>query len=413
MRYVVIGASAAGLNAAKTLRRFDESSEIILISKDEQIYSRCIMHHYLKGKRSIEQLSFIAPDFFNQNNIKWIKGVSVTGINASENKISLSDGSSVFYDKLLLATGSSAVFPRGIKNLNDAKSGVTGFRNIGDAIAIKELAEDPAVKNIVVMGAGLVGIDVIEGLLGFGKNISLVESYTHMLGRQLDMRAASAYEKAFTMAGVKQYYGTNISELELDANGAVKHVVLGSGVKIPCDLFIVTAGVRPNVEFLENSTIAVSDRGLVFDHFGKTNTDNVYGAGDISGLSPIWPAAVTQGIIAAYNMTGRPLEQTDFFASKSTMNFLGVATMSLGSPEPQDDSYSIEIVSDDKGNYKKIIHKDGIITGAIVQGDLSYTGILTQLIKERIDINRVRKPIFDIDYSDFFHVTEELLFKYA
>ena len=95
------------------------------------------------------------------------------------------------------------------------------------------------------------------------------------------------------------------------------------------------------------------------------------------------------------------------------MNFLGVATMSLGSPEPPDDSYSIETVSDDQGNYKKIIHKDGIITGAIIQGDLSYTGILTQLIKERIDINRVKKPIFDIDYSDFFRITEELQYEYA
>ena len=402
MKYVIVGASAAGLNAAKTLRQLDSGADVTLVSKDGSIYSRCIMHHYLKGKRNLEQLNFVGADFMTGNNIKWLKGVEVTKVNTGKNELSLSNGPSVSYDKLLLAAGSSSVFPRAIKNLDTARGGVIGFRNIDDALTIKKLAADPDVKNIVVLGAGLVGIDVIEGLLGFGKNIALAESFSHMLNRQLDMRAAKAYEQAFTVAGVKQYYGTFITELELDSDGAVKQAVLSSGVRIPCDLFIVTSGVRPNVAFLEGSEVAVDDKGLIFDKFGKTNIDNIYGAGDISGRSPIWPAAVKEGIIAAYNMVGKPLEQTDFFASKSTMNFLGIATMSLGSPEPPDSSYNVDVDFDDKGNYKKIIHKDGEITGAIVQGDLSYAGILTQLIRERIDVTKVKKPLFKVDYSDFF-----------
>ena len=402
MKYVIVGASAAGLNAAKTLRQLDPGANITVVAKDEKIYSRCIMHHYLKGERDLEQLSFVGQDFMAENNIEWLKGAAVTKINTGSNELSLSDGSSVSYDKLLLAAGSSTIFPRGIKNLESAQSGVIGFRNIEDAVAIKELAASPAVKNIVVLGAGLVGIDVAEGLLGFGKNISLVESYSHMLNKQLDMHAAKAYEQAFAVAGVKQYYGTNVTALELDSGNAVRQVELSSGVRIPCDLFVVTSGVRPNVALLEGSGIASDDYGLVFDKFGKTNIDNVYGAGDISGRSPIWPAAVKEGIIAAYNMVGKPLEQTDFFASKATMNFLGVATMSLGSPEPPDSSYNVVTDIDDSGNYKKVIHKDGVITGAIIQGDLSYTGVLTQLIKEKIDVAKVKKPLFKVDYSDFF-----------
>ena len=402
MKYVIVGASAAGLNAAKTLRSLDANVDITLVSKDNRIHSRCIMHHYLKDKRTLEQLNFVGPDFIADSRINWKKGVAVTKVDTNKKELTLSVGDPVPYDKLLIAAGSSSAFPATIKNLSEAKSGVSGFRNIEDAIAIKKLAADPAVKNIVVLGAGLVSIDAIEGLLKFGKKLSLVELTTHMLSKQLDPHAASAYERAFIQAGVKQFYGTKVNELVLNEEGGVKQVELESGVRIPCDLFIVASGVSPNVSFLEGSGIIVNEKGLAFDHFGKTNVEHVFGAGDISGRSSIWSAAVKQGIIAAYNMVGKPLEQTDFFVSKSTMNFLNIATMSLGSPEPPDDSYSVEIDIDDKGNYKKIIHKGGEIIGAIVQGDLSYAGILTQLIREKIDVSKVEKPLFKIDYSDFF-----------
>ncbi|MCL2578759.1 MAG: FAD-dependent oxidoreductase [Oscillospiraceae bacterium] len=402
MRHLIIGASAAGLNAAKTLRHLDPNAEITILSKDEVIHSRCVLHHYLKGKRDLAGLNFVGQDFITEQKLNWKKGVQVTKVDTGKSEVALADGSVVGYDKLLLAAGSSTAFPAGIKNLREAKSGVLGFRNINDAQAIKELAGQANVQNIVVMGAGLVGVDAVDGLLGFGKNISLVESFSHILNRQLDMRAARPYEQAFAMAGVKQYYGTKITELVLDDAGAVKQAELGSGIRIPCDLFIVTSGIKPNVGFLEGSGIALGQTGLDFDGYGKTNIENVFGAGDISGRSPIWPAAVKEGIIAAYNMVGRPLEQTDFFASKATMNFQSVATMSLGLPESPDDSYTVEVDEDQAGNYKKIIHKNGEIVGAIVQGDLSYAGILTQLIREKIDVSKIKKPLFKVDYSDFF-----------
>ncbi len=93
------------------------------------------------------------------------------------------------------------------------------------------------------------------------------------------------------------------------------------------------------------------------------------------------------------------------------MNFLGLTTMSLGVVNIPDDSYTEEI--DISGeNYKKIIHKDGKIYGAIIQGDLSYAGVLTQLIKEKIHVSKVKKPLFEIDYADFFNIKENLEYTY-
>ena len=402
MEYVIVGASAAGLNAAKTLRALEPAADITLVSKDERIYSRCIMHHYLKGKRDIQQLSFVGQGIIEEYQINWLKGIAAQKVESEKNEIALSDGSNLYYDKLLIATGSQTAFPPNIENLDKAESGVVGFYNINDAIQIKKQAADTDVKNIVVLGAGLSGMDAVEGLLGFGKNIAIAEAYSHMLGRQLDLFAAKKYETAFTIAGVKQYYGTFITGLELDGENAVRKARLSSGVMIPCDLLIVASGVRANVAFLEGSAVITDEKGLVFDKYGRTNIVNIFGAGDVSGKSPIWPAAVKEGIIAAYNMVGKPLEQTDFFASKSTMNFLNIATMSLGVPEPPDDSYTVETDKDESGNYKKIIHKDGVIVSAIIQGDLSYTGVLTQLVKHKIDVTKIKKPLFKIDYSDFF-----------
>ena len=406
MNYVVVGASAAGVNGVKYIRQLEPDANITLISKDEHIYSRCILHHYLEGIRDIKALEFVEDGFIEKNNINWIKGVGVEKIEPKQKELILSDGRTVSYDKVLLATGASTFFPP-VKNLNDAKN-VFGLRNLDDAIEIKEKAQ--YAKNIVVMGAGLVGIDALTGLLHYGKNLTLVEFKGHMLSIQLDKRAAKTYQDAFTNEGVTQYYDTAVQEVIMDETGAVKALALSNGLIIDCDFLIVATGVRSNVAFLQDSGIECDRFGLIFDEYGRTSDESVYGAGDISGRNPIWPAAVKEAIIAATNMCGHKRELTDFFASKSTMNFLHIPTMSLGTPEPADETYKVDIEEDGQGNYKKIIHKDGVIYGALIQGDLSYSGVLTQLIREKI--NKVEKSIFKIDYSDFFHLTDNCQFTY-
>ena len=407
MKYVVIGASAAGVNGIRELRKLDKESEIVLISKDKDIYSRCILHRYLGGERSLEKLNFVESNFAELYNVQWIKGVACTGVKPAEKKVVLEDGSEVSYDKLLIATGSHTFIPP-IKNLIGAKN-VVGFRNVEDIETLKEVAKTK--KNFFVMGGGLVGLDCTSGLLELGANVTLVEMAKWLLVKQLDERAAKTYQDAFAAHGVKQYYGVGVSEAVVNEEGEITAMRLADGTEIPCDFVVITAGVRSNVEFLEGSGIETSRFGLIYDETGKTSDENIYGAGDVSGMSPIWPVAVKEGIIAASNMAGVPRKMTDFFASKSTMNFLGIPSMSLGNVNPEDDSYSVEI-RETKDSYKKIVHQNGKITGAILQGDLAYGGILQQLIARKIDVTKVKKPIFDVDYSDFFHINENFEFYY-
>lgn len=407
MRYIVVGASAAGISGAKTLRELDKDAEIILVSKDENVYSRCILHHYISGHRDIEALDFTDRDFFEKYNIEWKKGLEVKSIDDREHIIGISNGESLKYDKILLATGASAFIPP-VENLREAKN-VVGLRNLEDAIKIKEEAEK--VKNVVVLGAGLVGIDAIAGLVGKNLNVTLVEMGDRVLPIQLDKYASSKYEKRFEDAGVKLKLGVRAEKVLIDENKNPKALLINTGEEIPCELIIVATGVRSNVAFLKDSSIETDRFGLIINEKGETNARDVYGAGDITGRNPIWPTAVKEGIIAANNMVGNEIFMEDFFGSKNTMNFLGLTTMSLGVVNAQDDSYTEEI--DISGeNYKKIIHKDGKIYGAIIQGDLSYAGVLTQLIKEKIHVSKVKKPLFEIDYADFFNIKENLEYTY-
>ena len=407
MRYVVIGASAAGISGAKTLRELDKDDEIVLISKDENVYSRCILHHYISNHRDIDALNFTSKNFFEENNITWMKGLEVKDVNDKEQTLNLSNGETLSYDKLLVCSGASAFIPP-VTGLREGNN-VVGLRNLDDAVLIKEQAKK--VKNVVVLGAGLVGIDAVSGLLGQGLNISLVEMSNKILPLQLDKYASDVYEKKFTEEGVSLKLDVKAEKLILDENNNPKALLLNTGEEVPCELVVVATGVRSNIAFMENSNIECDRFGLIIDAKGQTNIENIYGAGDVTGRNPIWPTAVKEGIIAAHNMLGKEMIMNDFFGSKNTMNFVGVATMSLGMVEPEDETYIVE-TQIEGDNYKKIIHKDGIIYGAIVQGDLSYVGVLTQLIKENIDIRKVKKPLFDIDYSDFFNEKENLEFVY-
>lgn len=407
MRYVILGSSAAGVNAAKEIRRVDRDGEILMISRDETIYTRCILHHYLGNIRNIQQLDFTEPDFTEKYRIKFLKGREAVSVNCREHAVLLEDGERVSFDRLLIATGSHTFIPP-VKGMREARN-VVGFRNLCDIDRIK--AALPKAGHVVVMGAGLVGLDTVSGLLDNKVKPVVVELADHLLCKQLDKKAASVYEAAMDEKGVKQYYGVGVQELFTGRDGNVKELLLSDGSKIPCDFLIVTAGVRANVEFLEGCRVETDRFGLLFNESGETNVPGIYGAGDVSGRAPIWPVAVKEGIIAGSNMAGVKRKMTDFFASKSTMNFFGIPTMSLGQAEPKDETELVETQEGREG-YKKIIHKNGRILGAVIQGDLSYSGVLQQLIARRIDVSKVKKPIFEIDYSDFFHVSDNFEYYY-
>ncbi len=397
MKYVILGASAAGVNAANVLRMLDKAAEIIMISEDTRIYSKCILHYYMSGKKDADGLNFMPPDFIEKNQIEWKKGIKATGIDIENKTVDLSDGTKQDYDKLLIATGSHSFIPsiEGVKGADN----VCCFHTLEECEKLMQLAE--TAKHIVILGAGLVGVDVACGLLNQDKDITMVDMKEHMLAIQLDDEAASVYQNKFTQAGIKQYYNTSAASVEKNAQGLVETVVLKDGTKLPCDLLVIAAGVRANVGFLKDSGLELDNKGLVIDQESRTNIKDIYGAGDVTGKDLIWPVAVKEGVVAALNMAGKEGHMTDFFYGKSWMNFFDIPTLSYGVHELPDETYEQEVKKTMLKGYKKIIYKDKKVAGAILQGDLSYSGVLTVMIHDGIKLPDVKKKLLDYTGDDF------------
>ncbi|AKN30612.1 nitrate reductase [Clostridium carboxidivorans P7] len=398
MQYLIIGASAAGINAAKTLRNLDKDSEITIISKDDSVYSRCMLHRALDGSRTLKELSFIEEDFFEKYNINWIKNAAVSNIDIDNKKVLVEDKTSYKFDKLLIASGASSFIPP-VKNLREAK-GVYSLRNFEDVTAIENTLKNA--KNVVILGAGLVGVDAVLGIMRKNIKISIVEMGDRLLPLQLDKKASSIYEKLLKEKNIDLFTSVKLEEVILNESGYAHKAVLSDSTTLDCDMIIVAAGVRPNINFIKDNMIKV-EKGIVVDKYCKTNAPDIYAAGDVTFTAPIWPIAVKQGITAAFNMSGNNKDLTDNFGMKNSMNLLGLECVSLGNVNPPDNTYDVDII-EGQGIYKKIIHKDGIIYGALLIGDISYCGVLGELIKNKINIEHIHKNIFDIDYSDFYNV---------
>ena len=399
MEYVILGAGAAGITAAKTIRKADSEGKITVISTDTQVHSRCMLHKYLSHERDAAGISFVDPDFFEKNQIAWLPGKTVNRLDTQRKKVYTDQGDEVSYDRLLIATGAESFIPP-VGNLREAEN-VFGLRHLRDAQAIDELAKD--VENIVIIGSGLVGLDAAYGLMETGKKVSIVEMADQILPVQLDKTAAFEYQKRFEEAGARFYLGRKAADTVMEEDKIIREIILDNGEKLPCDLIIVAAGVRSAVAGMEGEGIVI-DRGIKVDDYLQTGAEGVYAAGDVTGLSGIWPNAQKQGETAALNICGSHVESTDRYAIKNTINFFGLVSMCVGVILPQEGD--VVIAREDSRNYKRVVLRDGKVVGVLLQGDISHGGIWQYLIKNQISISGIQKDIFDLNFGDFYGIKD-------
>lgn len=399
MEYVILGAGAAGITAAKTIRKADKNGKITVISTDTQVHSRCMLHKYLSHERDAAGISFVDPDFFEKNQFTWLQGKTVNRLDTQGKKVYTDQGDEVSYDRLLIATGAESFIPP-VGNLREAEN-VFGLRHLRDAQAIDELAKNA--ENIVIIGSGLVGLDAAYGLMETGKKVSIVEMADQILPVQLDKTAAFEYQKRFEEAGARFYLGRKAADTIMGEDKNIHEIVLDNGEKLACDLIIVAAGVRSAVAGMEGEGIVI-DRGIKVDDYLQTGAEGVYAAGDVTGLSGIWPNAQKQGETAALNMCGSHVEYTDRYAIKNTINFFGLVSMCVGVILPQEGD--VVIAREDSRNYKRVVLRDGKVVGVLLQGDISHGGIWQYLIKNQISISGIQKDIFDLNFGDFYGIKD-------
>ena len=394
MRHVIIGAGAAGITAAQTIRKHSPSDEIIMISTDKTVVSRCMLHKLIGGERS--ELSFVPQDFFKKYNIIWHNGATVTEVDQA-NKTVKFDGQTESFDKLLIATGARSTFPP-IPGLKDAKN-VYGLRDLSDAETIREKAG--SAKNIVIMGAGLVGLDAAYGLTQMGKRPTVIDMAGYVLSANLDQRAASRYQAEFEIAGCQFKFNSKVGEVITDGSGNVSGLKVNGNEDMPCDLLIVAAGVAP-----ENALIPQQ-----VDKYLNAGNSEIYAAGDAAGLSASWPNATEQGEVAALNMCGIKTEYHGNALLQNTVNFFGIKSLSLGEFNPRDND-ECEI-REDKAKYQKIVLRGGVPVGVILQGDIARSGFWQHMIKNKTNVSDISKPVWKLSFADGYGLNENAEYEWS
>ena len=401
MKYVIIGIGAAGMTAARTLRELAPQDEIVMLSVDEKPHSRCMLHKYLSHERDADGLNFVPDDFFTENNIWQIPGQRVTKLDTRAKKVYYgTEGYACDYDKLLIATGAESFIPP-VGDLRTAPN-VFGLRHLSDAKAIDEKAR--TAKKVVIIGSGLVGLDAAYGLLEQKKEITVVEMAERILPIQLDEKGAAEYQKRFEKAGCRFCLGRKGADTVTNEKGEITHVVLDNGEKLECDMVIVAAGVRSAVAGFEDSGLVI-DRGIKVNDYMQTSEQDVYAAGDVTGLSGIWPNAQKQGRIAAQNMVlGNKFMYVDRFAAKNTINFFGLVSLCVGALNPEEGD--LVIARESRDQYERAIFRNHRLVGFLQQGDISHDGIYQYLIKNEIDLSGREEEIFSMSFADFYGVKE-------
>ena len=395
-RHVIIGNSAAGLAAAKAIRRHDSASIITIISDEDcPAYSRVLTTYYLGGKTPREGIDYCDLSFYGQYALQPYLGHRAIGLDIPGQRVLLDRGSPISYDLLLIAAGASPTFPSipGIR-----RRGVFGLRTMGDAESIAAWSKKS--REVVILGAGLVSLQVANALLSRGLKMTVVVKSSQILSQMLDPEGAARIETAMEREGVRVIKGLDASEIRAGSRGAVREVVLEDGEVLPAQMVVVGKGVRPNTGFLEGSRIQIQN-GILVDKGMQTSVRNVYAAGDAAeGLdfltgerrvSAIWPTAVSQGEVAGCNMAGVPADFEGFISRNVTCLF-GRVTASLGLTRAQGEGFEISShAAPEPGVYRRLVLREGCLVGASLVGRIEDAGTLFSLIRTRRILGSLRE----------------------
>lgn len=411
MRYVIIGNSYSAVFAIEAIRRYDPEGSLMVISDERrQVYSRAMLHEYLAGMVDERLVYLRDPDYYNRMKVKTRLGERASAVDPERRRVYL-EGEYVDYDRLLLAVGGAPFIPPGIKGLDEYDSVYT-FAKFADASALLQAAKNA--ESAVVLGAGLIGLQCAEGLRHLGLKVSVCEMADTVLPMALDRRSSELVKNELDAEGITVYNSDTILSLN-GSRGELESVSLRSGMELACQMVVVAVGVRPNIAFLNGMGIS-ADRGILVDRQMETNVPGVYAAGDCcqaqelisrsAMVLPIIPVASKQGTIAGANMAGVE-RRYEGGMSLNSMQFGSLQSISYGFIKDEEGGEVLVVDDPARRIYKKVIIKDGRLTGVILVRAIDRAGIYRHLMEKRVDVSGFASVLLDDDFC-FAHVPREV-----
>ena len=388
MQHIIIGAGPAGVIAAETLRKTDPEAQITLIGDEpEPPYSRMAIPYYLI--KNIDESGTYLRDpkaHFSALNIEVLQQ-RVDKIDARSKSVTLADGSSQAYDKLLIATGSHPISPP-IPGLDLPQ--VHSCWTLEDARNIIKLAQSGS--NVVLIGAGFIGCIILEALVKCGVHLAVVEMGNRMVPRMLDEKAGGLLESWCKNQGIDVH--TSCSVDGIAENGDEVEVSLSDGSKLSAALVITATGVKANTDLVEGSDINI-DQGILVNRRMQTSNPDIYAAGDVAQgvdfstgnfeVQAIQPTATDHGRIAALNMAGQGDEHHGTL-NMNVLDTVGLVSCSFGLWQGVDGGESAELYNPDEFQYINLQFDGDHLVGASSVGKTQHVGVLRGLIESKIHL---------------------------
>jgi nitrite reductase (NADH) large subunit len=375
-RLVVIGNGMAGARfVEELLSRGGGDRWQIAMFGDEPYgnYNRILLSGVLAQSHEPSDI-FINPlAWYEESGIRLHAGVRAARIDLGARVVHGMEGVLEPYDKLVFATGSRALVPpmEGMKGKDGAtKEGLFVFRTLEDCNRIAAYAA--RCKKAVVIGGGLLGLEAARGLLGHGLEVHVVHLMGHLMEMQLDARGGALLQASLEQMGLRVHLRKNTKEILGEER--VAGVRFEDGGKLACDLVVVSAGIRPNVELAREAGLLV-ERGIVVGDDLATSDPRVHAVGECAqhrgrtyGLvGPCWE----QAQVLAERLSGKRPRATYAGSRISTkLKVMGVDLTVMGARESvTEEDQEVEYVDKKRGVYKKLVVREGKLAGAILLGE--------------------------------------------
>lgn len=381
MRYVIIGNSTAAIAAVEGIRQTDKTGSITIVSEEgHHTYSRPLISYLLLGKTDQKKIRYRDDTFYSRNGCETLFSKKAIRIEPAFKRIVLENDMHLKYDKLLVATGSSAFVPdiSGLDKVADKHT----FMSLDDCLQL--LGSLRPNSRVLIMGAGLIGLKCAEGIKKKVKSITVIDLASRILSSILDEHGSKVVREHLEKEGIRFRLSCSVSEF------GDNKAFLSDGSEEAFDILVLAVGVRPNVLLVKDAGGKVG-RGIVTDTFMETSIPNVFAAGDCTEsfdcatgenkILALLPNAYMQGECAGINMAGgrKPFEKA---IAMNATSFMGLGIITAGTYTGTGHE-----LSDSDGSYKKLFTADDQLKGYIMIKDVAKAGIYTSLIRDKTPLS--------------------------
>jgi NAD(P)H-nitrite reductase large subunit len=308
---VIIGNGISGVTLARHIRKQSDSKITIISLEAEFFFSRTALMYVFMGHMKFEHTQPYENDFWKKNNINLVHQ-RVKEVLPKEKYLLLANNSSIAFDKLVIATGST---PNKFGWPGQDLEGVTGLYDKQDLEALEKWA--PTTKRAVIVGGGLIGIELAEMLRSRNIPVTFLVREKSFWSGVLPFGESQMINRHILEHHIDLRLETSLNEILSDENGHVKAIVTDKNETIECELVGLTAGVSPNVDFLKNSEIELG-RGVKVNRFLETNIKDIYAIGDCAEqhegidlrrpIEAVWYTGRMMGEALAQTLTGNPTQ---------------------------------------------------------------------------------------------------------